>query len=65
MHELKSVLQLAPRPIDVLGNSETFLTPNDHDARFAIDDFHQPDRLDRIGKRSGIYIDSVQFRPSS
>ena len=39
MHELKSVLQVDPRPLDVLGNSETFLTPNDHDARLAIGGF--------------------------
>ena len=53
IHELKSVLQVAPRQIDVLGISEIFLTPKDHDARLAIDGFHQPERLDRKGKRGG------------
>ena len=42
IHELKGVLQVDPRPIDVLGISQMFLTSN-----------HQPERCDRSGKRGG------------
>ena len=67
VHGFKCILQVAPRPINVHGISETFLSPNDHDARLAIEGFHQPERLDRKGKRGGglLAIDSVQLRPSS
>ena len=41
IHDLKGVLQVDPRPIDVLGISETFLTSNDHDVRIRIDGYHQ------------------------
>ena len=40
MDELNSVLQVDPRPIDVLDISETFLTPSGHGARLAIHGFH-------------------------
>ena len=53
MSELKGLLQVDPRPIDVLGISETFLTEHDIDARLTIDGYHQPERRDRCGKRGG------------
>ena len=37
MTESKSVIQVDPRPIDVHGISEIFLTSSDHDARLTID----------------------------
>ena len=57
MHELKGVLQVDSRPIDVLGISETFLTSNNHDSRIKIDGYYQPDRRDRSGKRGGGHHD--------
>ena len=51
MYELKEVLQVDPRPIHVLGISETFLTLNDHDVRIWIDGYHQPERRGRSGNR--------------
>ena len=53
MHELKRVLHVDHRPIDVFGISEMFLTSNDHDVRIKIDGYHQPERRDRSGKRGG------------
>ena len=53
MHKLKGVLQVDPRPIDVLGISETFFVSNDLDVRIQIDGYHQPERRDRSGKRGG------------
>ena len=53
MAELKGLLQVHPRPIYVLGISETFLTENDSDARLKTEGYHQPERLDRCGKRGG------------
>ena len=53
MYELKGVLQVDPRPIDVLSISETFLKSNDYDARNKIDYYHQPERCDRSRKRGG------------
>ena len=53
MAELKGLLQVNPRPMDVLGISETFLTENDSDARLNIEGYHQPERRNRCGKREG------------
>ena len=50
MAELKGLLQVDPRPIDVLG---IFLTENDSDAKLKIEGYHQPERIDRCGKRGG------------
>ena len=42
-----------PRPIDVLGISETFLTSHDLDVRIKIDGYHQLERREHSGKPGG------------
>ena len=53
MSELKGLLQVDPRLIDVLRISETFLTENYSDATLKIERYHQPEICYRCGKLGG------------
>ena len=62
MHELKE----DPRPVNIFGITETFLTSNDQDVRIKIHGYDQPERRYRSGKRGGhCCFDSVEQCSSS
>ncbi len=50
LDEIKTMLQTDPRPIDVLGISEIFLSQKDPDNKLIIEGYHKPERSDHKDK---------------
>ena len=60
--QLKLILCQSPRPVDLIGISETFLQPRDDTSSLRIDGYHIPERRDRPNKLGGgllAYISSA------